>query len=245
MGESLLSLHCCPQVNDPAQDPAFLLPVFPCPHHLLLATLYITRLQSWLTPSFPNTEVILLIAASAFKSLLIFNYQCRKLACHRMTFCSEERNEMSQPEKQGNNQKPIFMQISLVTKKTKETEQRASLLCFHGLTLAFANVQIQFWRELNKIASLYKSSGSYKHIRNSNPLFLLMIHFGYLIGRMSLKQSFCFEKQSCLREANFPAEPPGTITFLGRICEAIVLGGGSFLYEVSVDATDRHIACIS
>lgn len=83
MGESLLSLHCCPQVNDPPQDPASLLPVPPCPHHLLLCspehTLY-NKITELVTPSFPNTEVTLLIAASAFKFLLIFNYQCRKLA---------------------------------------------------------------------------------------------------------------------------------------------------------------------
>lgn len=83
MGERLLSLHCCPQVNDPPQDPASLLPVPPCPHHLLLCspghTLY-NKITELVTPSFPNTEVTLLIAASAFKFLLIFNYQCRKLA---------------------------------------------------------------------------------------------------------------------------------------------------------------------
>lgn len=125
----------------------------------------------------------------SFKFLLIFNYECRKLACHRMAFISEERNKL---EKQGSNQNPIFMQIA-PWQRTPKKQKRDSSLHFQWVTLPFANVQIQFWRDLHKIASLYNSYGPCKHIRNSNLCLCLWFTSDIWLAGWALSNNFSFK----------------------------------------------------
>lgn len=122
---------------------------------------------------------------SSFKFLLIFNYDCLKLTCHRLTFNSKERNKPRCWEIIGI---PFLCKLPQWERNVKE-QTYFSFLERRYWPLKMSNSI--FIRDLNKTGSLYYSF-KFQTALDQFPCLCLGLVYDILIDRISYKQHFYF-----------------------------------------------------